>query len=912
MAKKLIEVALPLVAINVASTKGKMVGAGANPQNLHRWWARRPFETARAVIWASLVDDPSSNPHLTAVEQHDERQRLFKILENLVDRDHATNPEVLAAARAEIDRCFPDGPPPVLDPFGGGGAIPLEAQRLGLTALSGDLNPVAVLIQKAMIEIPPRFANQPPVHPDLRNELNAWSGAQGLAADVEAYGNWMRDEAEQRIGHLYPNVTGPNGESLTPIAWIWARTVKSPDPSWNGHVPLVASWILSKKPKKPTVWIEPIINRDNQTITYNIREGGKPELSETVSRQGGYCIATGAAIPFDHIRTEGRAGRLGCEVIAIVAEGASGRTYCPPAIERSGHPPAPSLALGPIPADNSRDFKTPRYGLTEWEDLFTSRQLNALTTFSDLLKPLREKVLADAANAGMPAGDRLHEGGSGAEAYADAIVTYLAFNIDKCADHWCTLCSWNNANAQLRNLFARQAMAMTWDFAEANPFSRKLASWDSQLRGLVKGVSCLPTLGTGDAVQRDARARVRENPGVVVSTDPPYYDNISYADLSDFFYVWLRRNLSDIWPDETATLATPKADELIANRYRAGSKEAAEEHFESGMAEFMADVRANHHPDVPSTIYYAYKATEIKNGEVTSTGWSTFLQAIIDAGLTVTATWPMRTEMGNRMIAAGANALASSIVLTCRPREQTAALANRREFIATLRDELPNAVRVLQTGNIAPVDLAQSTIGPGIGIFSRYAKVVESDGNEMSVATALNIINDVLGEILDGEESEMDADSRFALSWYSQHGYNPGQSGDAISLAQAKNTSPQGVVDAGIANMTGGKFRLLERSELDENWDPVTDNRRTVWESTQYLVAALQRSETEAAELVRRLGAYSDNARTLAYLLFQKATDKGWAEEAGAYNELVTAWPDLTRAASSPPADDSAPLSLDL
>ena len=901
--KKLIEVALPLASINAEASREKSIRHG-HPSTLHLWWARRPLAAARAVIWSSLVDDPSSDSSLSVEEQDRERERLFKILEQLVVWENSNNPTVLAAAKAEIDRCFPDGPPPVLDPFGGGGAIPLEAQRLGLTALSGDLNPVAVLIQKAMIEIPPRFANRPPVHPDLQNELNTWTGAQGLAADVEAYGQWMRDEAEKQIDYLYPKVVGENGEELTPIAWIWARTVKSPDPTWPGHVPLVASWTLSKKPKKPTVWIEPIINRTKHTITYEIREGGSPEIAETVSRQGGYCIATGAAIPFDYIRAEGRAGRHGRALLAIVAEGSGGRMYCTATEQPDISPPQDSVG-GSL--SGKATVNVGNYGLTEWKDLFSPRQLTALTTFSELLKPLRERVVVDARERGMPSSARLSEGGDEADAYADAIITYLAFAVDKCSDYWSTICSWHNSGEKIRNTFGRQAIPMTWDFAETNPFSSSSGNWMAMVNWVHKAVAHLPTNTLGEAVQRDARARVRENPGVVLSTDPPYYDNISYADLSDFFYAWLRRNLSDVWPDECATLTTPKADELIAHAGRAGSKQAAEQHFEAGMAEFMADVKAGHHPDVPSTIYYAYKATETKNGEVTSTGWSTFLQAIIDAGLTVTATWPMRTELSNRMIASGTNALASSIVLSCRPREIAAPLATRGEFMSALRAELPEAVRVLQSGNIAPVDVAQSTIGPGIGVFSRYSKVVEADGSTMTVATALSIINEVLGEILDGEESEMDNDSRFALAWYSQHAYNPAASGDAMNLAQAKNTTLDGLVDAGIAHAQGGKFRLLERDEMQEGWDPAADDRRTVWEATQYLVAALDRSETQAGELLARLGSYGERARQLAYLLFKKATDNGWADEAGAYNNLVTAWPNLqtTTASATGPAQSA-------
>ncbi|MDA2989831.1 MAG: DUF1156 domain-containing protein, partial [Actinomycetota bacterium] len=817
--KKLIEVALPLGKINAESSREKSVPHG-HPSTLHLWWARRPLAAARAVIWASLVDDPSSDASMSVEEQDRERERLFKILEQLVVWENSNNPTVLAAAKAEIDRCFPDGPPPVLDPFGGGGAIPLEAQRLGLTALSGDLNPVAVLIQKAMIEIPPRFANQPPVHPDLQNELDTWTGAQGLAADVEAYGQWMRDEAEKQICHLYPNVISDTGEELTPIAWIWARTVKSPDPTWNGHVPLVASWTLSKKPGKPTVWIEPIIDRTNHTITYQIREGGKPTHERNVHRGNATCIATGAAIAAEYVKTEASSGRMGQVLMAVVAEGERGRVYNSPT--DSDATPAECLPPSWIPSlempHEPRAIWVKSYGLHQWSDLFSARQLTALTTFSDLLAPLRGKVIVDATTRGLPAGTPLHQGGDGAEAYADAIVTYLSFCLSRALNSWATIATWSDQGF-VRPVFARQAIPMTWDFAEVNPFSDSTGNWKGCVGWVSRALAGLPAGRPGQTAQRDARARVRENPGVVVSTDPPYYDNIGYADLSDFFYVWLRRNLADVWPDECATLATPKADELIANRYRAGSKQAAEKHFESGMAEFMAEVKAGHHPDVPSTIYYAYKATETKNGEVTSTGWSTFLQAIIDAGLSVSATWPMRTEKPGRAVSIGTNALSSSIVLACRPREISAPLATRGEFIATLGSELPEAVRVLQTGNIAPVDVAQSTIGPGIAVFSRYAKVVEADGSTMTVAVALSLINDVLGEILDGEESEMDNDSRFALAWYSQHAYNPAASGDAINLAQAKNTSLDGLVDAGIAHTQGGKFRLLERDEMLEGWD---------------------------------------------------------------------------------------------
>ena len=914
---------MPLAAINAEAAREKSIRHG-HPSTLHLWWARRPLAAARAVIWASLVDDPSGYDEFVAPDDeteeekaereqqvHAERQRLFGILERLVKWENSNNADVLAEARAEIDRCFPDGPPPILDPFAGGGAIPLEAQRLGLTALAGDLNPVAVLINKAMIEVPPRFAGMLPVHPDIDKTLTTWERAQGLAADVEAYGRWMRDKAKQRIGHLYPDVTGAAGEKLTPIAWVWARTVESPDPSWSGNVPLVASWILAKRPSKPKVWIEPIVDHEAMTVTYAVREGGEPSREKTVERGNGTCIATGAAVPGEYIKSESRAGRMGRQLMAVVAEGERGRTY----VRATGADAAAAQCEKPswMPEGRNPERLTGGtvyvYGLDEWWKLFTPRQLTALTTFSDFLGEVQEQVKSDASTAGLATdGVRLRDGGRGADAYADAIVTYLVFAIDKCADYWSTICTWHNSGEKMRNTFGRQAIPMTWDFAECNPFSGSTGNWMAMVDWIVKAINHVPaSTSGGEALQRDARARVQTSAGALLSTDPPYYDNISYADLSDFFYVWLRRNLSDVWPDECSTLLTPKAEELIANQYRAGSKAQAEEHFESGMAEFMAEVAEHQPAGVPATIYYAYKATETKEGEIRTTGWDMFLQAVLDAGLQVNATWPMRTELGNRLLASGTNALASSIVLACRPRPTSAVLATRGEFIAALRQELPEAVRVLQSGNIAPVDMAQSTIGPGIKVFSRYARVVEADGSSMPVSAALAIINDVLGEVLDGEEAELDADTRFALTWFAEHGYDPGPSGDADSVARAKNTSLAGIEESGIGEARAGKFRLYERGELDSDWSPVHDDRFTVWEAAQHLAAALERSESEAAELLHVLGGNGDRARQLAYLLYQKANDRGWSAEAGAYNGLITAWPNLRTGAATVAAQAVAP-----
>ena len=889
---KLIEVALPLAAINKEAARDKSIRHG-HPSTLHLWWARRPLAAARAVIWASLVDDPSGDESLSSEEQEAERLRLFEILERLVKWENSNNEKVLTEASAEIDRCFPDGPPPILDPFAGGGAIPLEAQRLGLKALSGDLNPVAVLIQKAMLEIPPRFASLPPVHPDIDRDLITWSGTQGLAADVKAYGEWMRNEAKRRIGYLYPDVTGPNGEELTPIAWIWARTVESPDPAWRGHVPLVASWVLSNKKGKPKVWIEPVIDRKARTIRYRIRQGHEPSHDRTVKNGVGTCIATGTAIPATYIRSQAQAGQMGSQLMAIIAGKARGRVYLaaqdvPPTMGVPGWKPD-----GRVPTPHHDVDRLPMYGMPTWGDAFSIRQLHAMTTFSELIPETRERVLSDALASGMhDTRVGLKDGGTGPTAYADAIITYLSFVIDKCADYWSTISTWAQGGF-VRSTFARQAIQMSWDYCECNPFSRSTGSWHAMLNWVAKAIGQLPAHGHGEVLQEDARLRVRRVKEALIATDPPYYANVSYADLSDYFYVWMRHNLLEVWPEECATLTTPKDDEIIANQYRAGSKAAADSHFESGMAEFMTEVARTQILHAPATIYYAYKATENKEGEIRSTGWATFLQAVVDSGLQVTATWPLRTERRGRMNEVGANALASSIVLACRPRSRSAPLSTRGQFISTLRDELPEAVKNLQTGRISPVDLPQSTIGPGIRVFSRYTRVVEADGSSMSVSDALTIINEVLGEILDGEEAELDPDSRFAVTWYSQHAFEPGHSGDADNQARAKNTSLSGIETSGIGQARAGKFRLYRRDEFDPDWSPQDDDRLTVWKATQHLVAALDRSESEAAELLHQLGAYSDRARQLAYVLFNKATEARKAREAAAYNGLINAWPIL-------------------
>jgi len=752
-----------------------------------------------------------------------------------------------------------------------------------------------------MLEFPDKFDGCPPVHPSLQDqEPKVWHGLEGLAADIEAYGKWMRDEAEKRIGHLYPEVKDPDGQELTPIAWIWARTVESPDPSWNGHVPIVSTWGLRQKKgrlTKPNVWIEPIIDRNFQTINYQIHQGDAPTYESTIERGKCICLATGSVIENNYIAIEAKEGRMKHQLMAVVAEGQTGRVYLPSTNEHIQAADLPSPDGTPIgKLESGMSESVTRYGFNSFVDLFTNRQLTSLTTFSSLISELKLKLRLDIESTKVPEPD----------AYIEALVVLFSLAISKCTNSWSSLTTWITSLEAIRNVFRRQAIGMAWDFAEVNPFSNSTGNWLNSVNLLKKAVRKLPTNGFAEVAQNDARIRLKNLSNVVVSTDPPYYDNIGYAEISDFFYVWLKQNLQEIFPKEFTTLLTPKDEELIADAQRHGSKSKAKKHFESGIADFMKEMAASQNSQIPATLFYAYKTKENRDGRISSTGWDTFLQSVVDSGMAVTATWPMRTESSNRPNANRANALASSVVLVCRPRSKSAPLASRSEFMSALQAELPDAVRLMQSGNIAPVDLPQSAIGPGIGVFSRYAKVVEADGSKMPVSEALALINDVLGEILDGQEAELDAETRFALAWYEQYGFEPESSGNADSIARAKNTSLQGIEDSGIGEARAGKFRLLKREELDPEWSPTTDSRLTIWEATQHMVLALEDSELRAAEILRELGGKADSVFQLIYVLYQKADHKGESQEAACYNGLAMAWPTLRAQSSKTQTEQTA------
>jgi putative DNA methylase len=940
--KKLIEVALPLEAINKASAREKSIRHG-HPSTLHLWWARRPLAAARAVIFAQMVDDPSACPELFPTEkaQEKERERLFKIIEDLVLWENTTNETVLQKAREEIWQSWrracadnADHPrakelfnrrvlPAFHDPFAGGGALPLEAQRLGLEAYASDLNPVAVLINKAMIEIPPKFAGKPPVHPVAKADQaehigRQWKGAQGLADDVRYYGQWMRDEAEKRIGHLYPKVKitagmakeRPDlrkyvGKELTVIAWLWARTVRSPNPAFsNVEVPLASTFMLSTK-KGKEAYVEPVVEKGSYRFTVKV---GKPKdleaakLGTTAGKRSAFrCLMSGVPVSYDHIRSEGKAGRMGARLMAIVAEGDRGRVYLEPSHEQEAmaRKASPEWKPDMLLPDNPRDFKTPNYGLTTFGDLFTPRQLVALNTFSDLVGEAREQVRKDAVAVGLPDdGIPLRDGGTGALAYAEAVGMFLGIGVSRLSDICNTICGWEVTKTQVRHLFTRQAIPMMWDYGENNIFGGAAGDYLVSLSNLTKALERVPSghLGHVNLANAQSQSLSRDR---VVSTDPPYYDNIGYADLSDFFYVWLRRSLRSTFPDCFATVAVPKAEELVATPYRHGSKENAEAFFLNGMTDAMRRIAEQSHVAFPVSIYYAFKQSETVDAEGTSsTGWETFLDAVIRAGFALSGTWPMRTELGNRMIGSGTNALASSIVLVCRTQDPAASVVTRRDFLTALKAELPRALADLQRGNIAPVDLAQAAIGPGMAIYTRYSKVLDAQGEPLSVREALALINQTLDEALAEQEGDFDADTRWALAWFEQHAFDEGAYGTAEVLSKAKVTSVDGLEEAGIVKQGRGKVRLLKPSELPEGWDPDSDARLTAWEMVHHLIRVLATGgESSAAELVAKLSARAETARELAYRLYTMCERKKRAAEALAYNGLVQSWPELVRLA---------------
>lgn len=957
--KKLIEIAIPLEAINAASAREKSIRHG-HPSTLHLWWARRPLAACRAVLFSQLVDDPSGytdqiledskireqaeadltvrlkawhdrtadahgnvpntpEPTLEDCAADIERKRLFKIIEDLVKWENSTNEEVLERARAEIRRSCGGKLPPVYDPFSGGGSIPLEAQRLGLPAYGSDLNPVAVMIGKAMIEIPPKFKDMEPIHPGLK-ERNHYRNAEGLAEDVKYYGEWMREKAHERIGHLYPQVDLPTeygGGKATVIAWIWARTVPSPDPAFSDvQVPIASSFLLRAKVGKEC-WVEPIIEKTTKRISYVIRnQGSKVEIAAAkagtkASRANFRCLMSDTAITSDYVKKKGQTGEMGRTLIAIVAEGGRGRIYLQPDELHTSIAFSSEIKEGAVECRESfLSGATPAkltggtcygYGLNQWGKLFTDRQIVALDTFSQLVHEVRGEVERDSMAARSTlASNQLGDGILGAKAYAAAVSVYLAFAIDKVADRNSELTSWASNREHARNTFGRQALPMTWDFAESNVFSASSGNFEGGIKSICLALQELLPTRSGSVDQASAGSYDLNN--YLISTDPPYYDNIAYADLSDFFFVWMRRSLGSVYPELFSVLATPKSEELVASQYRHGGRVAAEAHFLSGMRTALRNLHDRASASLPATIYYAFKQSEIEKEGISSTGWATFLEAVIYAGFSITGTLPVRTELSRRMVASGTNALANSVVLVCRKKEPTVETITRAEFIRALKRELPSAIAELQAANIAPADMPQSAIGPGMGVYSRYKEVLESDDSPMSVKAALQLINAELDEYLGGIQGEFDPDTRFAISWFEQIGMGKSDYGVADNLARARGIAVESVKHAGIVESQAGKVRILKRDELDPEWEPQADTHLTVWECLQHLVRSHEKDgiSYNTALLLRKIDDKAEAVKDLAYCLYDICANKRQdAKEATAYNALIADWTELTREAAA-------------
>lgn len=960
--KKLIEVALPLDDINAAAAREKSIRHG-HPSTLHLWWARRPLAAARAVLFAQLVNDPGGErgwgkyPGQTKEDAQKERERLFAIIRELVKWENTNNEELLEVAREEIRKSWretcelnkgkpgfdPDKLPAFHDPFAGGGAIPLEAQRLGLEAYASDLNPVAVMINKAMIEIPPKFAGKAPVGPIPDGEqadnrgVGGWTWARGLAEDVRRYGHWMRKEAEKRIGHLYPKVKitpemakerpdlkGYAGRELTVIAWLWARTVKSPNPAYaHVDVPLVSNFMLSTK-KGKEAYVEPVIEGDSYRFDVRVGKPKDMEAAKNGTKLGRgakfRCVMSETPIDSKYIYAEAKARGFGEKLMCVVAEGDRGRVYLSPSdsMEHIAQKAEPSWKPDCAMPDNPRWFSPPLYGLTTFGDLFTPRQLVALNTFSDLVLEARERVIADAKRNGWhDDGVGLDAGGLGATAYGDAVAVYLGLAVSKMSDAQSSLCRWKNSMDQSIATFGRQAIPMVWDYSEANAFCGMAGDYIVTLKNMMRILDRHIFNAKGISQQSDAQTQGISN-GKIVSTDPPYYDNIGYADLSDYFYIWLRKSLHNLFPVSFATMNVPKFEELVASPYRHGGKEKAEAFFMRGMTRALQNLCNNSSNCYATTIYYAFKQSETGESGTASTGWDSFLEAVVRSGFSITGTWPMRTELGNRMIGSGTNALASSIVLVCRKRDENAPSIPRRQFLRELKEELPEALEAMIGGKkgaspIAPVDLAQAAIGPGMAVFSRYSGVIEADGSKMTVHDALIQINKVIDEFFNEAEGDMDSDTRFCIDWFMQYGFKQAEYGQADVLARAKGTTVEGLAAAGVAESGGGKVRLLKFEEYPGNWDPERDTRTPAWEALHQLIRALRSGgEAEAGALLKKMAERTESIRQLAYRLYTLCERKGWAEEARAYNELIASWHGTMEAAEQAHATSRAARQLTL
>ncbi len=890
--RKLIEVALPLDKINQAAYAENNIHTGL-PANLHAWWSRKPLGIARSIIFCSLVDDPSE--YLSGREAEDKRNELFAIVSKLADIENNADEELLNHAKKEILKSNNGKMPIFWDPFCGGGSLPLEALRLELPTIASDLNPVAVFITRILINLAPQYIFHPPINTSIPKELFS-NGVRfsGLKIDVEYYANVIHAKLAREMGKYYPVAQIPKemgGGSGQVVAWIWARTVTCPNPSCRAQAPLVNKFWLSTHVGNEA-YIVPVYQKDRRTFNYHIHRSGKP-FAGTVNRSGAICLACNTPISFEYIRSEGVAEHISYDLMAMAVEGLRGRLYLEPTTEhlKAAQDCEPYWVPDSELPESALGFRVQKYGITKHRDLFTKRQLAALSCLSNMIGNIREDIIRDA---------------GGETGYADLIQAFLSLSLSRVAQTNNTIVRWlirKSGTSKGTPAFDRQIVSMVWEFSEGNLLGSSVGSWKAATKNPLTALNSIPaTKFVGEAIQHDASRRWERGGGYFISTDPPYFDAIGYADLSDFFYIWLRKSMGNLYRDIFGTLLVPKTSDLTRDLGRNDvPKKRATQQFLDGLYTAFSAIHNAASDQIPVTVYYAFKQKEEKSDSViASTGWAILLEGLIRAGFHITATWPLRTESGSRLRAIGSNALAASVVLACRKRPLNPETIKKREFLEILKEELADALKAFQHVNIAPVDLAQAAIGPGMAVFTRYLKVLDAEGKPLTVRDALSLINQILDETLAEQEGDFDADSRWALAWFDQFGFEEGEYGMAEILSKAKNTSVKGLVNAGFLKSRGGKVRILKPSELSVGWDPEKDKRLTNWETVHHLIRVLESGgEAEAAKLVYKLGARAETARELCYRLYTLCERKKRAAEALSYNSLVQSWPEINRLASS-------------
>ena len=819
MTKRLIEVSLPLAKISQQSAREKSIRHG-HISTLHIWWARRPLAAMRAAIFAALIPAPDDDA---------ERERLERLIAAIVDWDQvkAGNSQAIEEARARIRRAFPDRPPRLLDPFMGGGATGLEALRLGCETHALELNPVAHLIELCTLVYPQRYGSgeteeqrrtgdrRSPTADrrqlTLPGSAPTGGGGRTLADDVRHWGRWVLERAREEIGHLYANPTGDE----TIVGYLWARTVRCPNPACGAEMPLVRQWWLAKT-KRRKIALRPRVNREARRITFEVIDVGAQHAAPdfdpgrgTSSRGHATCLACGQVADVTYIRAEGKAGRMGEMPLAVIYEQEkTGKGYRPFTEQDEELFQKALTLLGeldenapdePLPPVGTLGFRVQRYGLTRWGDLFNARQTLALLTFSRQVRAAHEAMLAEGMDPER----------------AKAVTTYLSVIVDRLADYNTTLCTWHNTGEKINHTFGRQALPMIWDYTELNPFSGATGDWSGAMAWITRVIEHAARTSGRPAIARQGTATRLPWPDGhfdALITDPPYYDAVPYADLSDFFYVWLKRSIGFLHPKVFRTPLTPKSAEIIQEPARHDDDATAKAFYEREMTRAFAEARRVLRPDGVFVVVFAHKSTA---------AWETLLNSLLEAGLVVTASWPLHTERPGRLRAHESAALASSIFIVCRAR-----VAGGEGYFDDVREELAATIRerldFFWRQDIRGADFFISAIGPAVSVFGRYRRVYRLDGSEVGVGELLNLVQAMVSEyaldrILNGGGTQVggvDAPTRYYILHRWAYGRGKIPFDDAMRLAMALGADVSALMGRrGLLKQSGETVRLLGPKE---------------------------------------------------------------------------------------------------